>query len=46
MTVWIDNRTAFEWNAFWEEIVKKAVRTSLLYENFEQKCEISVSIVT
>ena len=46
MTVWIDNRTAFEWNAFWEEIVKKAVRTSLLYENFEQKCEISVCIVT
>ncbi|NDO47395.1 rRNA maturation RNase YbeY [Clostridium sp. MD294] len=50
MTLYIDNRTTFEWGEKWEEIVKKAVRTSLDYEEFEKKnefeCEISVSIVT
>lgn len=46
MTVYIDNRSTFEWGEKWEEIVKKAVRTSLEYEEFEQRCEISISIVT
>ncbi len=46
MTIYIDNRSTFLWDEHWEEVVKKAVQTSLLYENFEQKCEISVSIVT
>lgn len=50
MTLYIDNRTTFEWNEKWEEIVKKAVRTSLDYEEFGKEdnfeCEISVSIVT
>lgn len=46
MTIYIDNRSTFLWDEYWEEVVKKAVQTSLLYENFEQKCEISVSIVT
>ena len=50
MTLYVDNRTTFEWGEKWEEIVKKAVRTSLDYEGFEKEgefeCEISVSIVT
>lgn len=50
MTLYIDNRTTFEWGEKWQEIIKKAVRTSLDYEEFEKKykfeCEISVSIVT
>ena len=46
MTVYIDNRTTFEWDEKWNEIVKKAVRTSLDYEEFETECEISISIVT
>ncbi len=50
MTLYVDNRTAFEWDEKWEEIVKKAVRTSLDYEEFGKEdnfeCEISVSIVT
>ena len=50
MTLYVDNRTTFEWGENWEEIVKKAVRTSLDYEEFEKEgefeCEISVSIVT
>ena len=46
MTIEIDNRTNFEWGKKWEEIVKKAVGTSLTYEAFEKECEVSVSIVT
>ena len=50
MTLYIDNRTTFEWEEKWEEVVRKAVRTSLDYEGFEiedeVECEISVSIVT
>ena len=46
MTIDIDNRTNFVWGEKWEEIIKKAVRTSLEVENFFILCEISVSIVT
>ena len=50
MTLYIDNRTTFVWEEKWEEVVRKAVRTSLDYEGFEiedeVECEISVSIVT
>lgn len=46
MTLYIDNRSTFEWGEKWEEIIKKAVRTSLDYEEFGQECEISVSVVT
>ena len=46
MTLYIDNRTTFEWDEKWEKIVQKAVRTSLDYEEFESECEISISIVT
>ncbi len=46
MTIDIDNRTNFVWGEKWEEIIKKAVRTSLEVENFLTECEISVSIVT
>lgn len=34
MTIDIDNRTNFVWGEKWEEIIKKAVRTSLEVENF------------
>ena len=34
MTLYIDNRTTFEWDEKWEKIVQKAVRTSLDYEEF------------
>ena len=46
MTIDIDNRTNFVWGEKWEEIIKKAVWTSLEVENFLTECEISVSIVT
>ena len=46
MTLYIDNRTTFEWDEKWEKIVQKAVRTSLDHEEFESECEISISIVT
>ena len=46
MTLYIDNRTTFEWDEKWEKIVQKAVRTSLDYEEFESECEINISIVT
>ena len=46
MTIDIDNRTNFVWGEKWEEIIKKAVWTSLEVEKFLTECEISVSIVT
>lgn len=46
MTIDIDNRTTFVWGEKWEEIIKKAIWTSLELEEFSTECEISVSIVT
>lgn len=45
MTVWIDNRTTFDFGRAFEEIIEKVALESLRYEEFETSCEISVSIV-
>lgn len=45
MTVWIDNRTTFDFGRVFEEIIEKVALESLRYEEFETSCEISVSIV-
>lgn len=46
MTIYVDNRTTFQWSQKWQDIVEKCVWTSIDYEDFEKECEISISIVT
>lgn len=45
MTILIDNRTNWELKKEYEQTIDLAVKESLLFENFEKECEISVSIV-
>lgn len=45
MTILIDNRAGAPFPTELEEAVKKAAECALKYENFEEECEISVSIV-
>ena len=45
MTVLIDNRTEDEVTKELEYVIEKIVEDSLAYEEFDEKCEISVSIV-
>ncbi len=45
MTVLIDNRTEEDVTKELEYVIEKIVEDSLAYEEFDEKCEISVSIV-
>ena len=45
MTVVVDNRTEEELNADIINAMEKAVKVSLFYEEFDEACEISISIV-
>lgn len=46
MNLLIDNRTDFILNDEFKNIIEKAVYESLKFENFNQNCEVSVSIVS
>lgn len=45
MTILIDNRTNWELEKEYEKAIDLAIKESLLFENFEKECEISISIV-
>ncbi|NLK37860.1 MAG: rRNA maturation RNase YbeY [Epulopiscium sp.] len=45
MTVLIDNRTQEELSLELEKAIEKVITESLIYEDFDRECEISVSIV-
>jgi len=46
MTLLVDNRTDFELTDKIKALLEKVCRESLVYEEFEQDCEISLSLVT
>ncbi|MCD8036647.1 MAG: rRNA maturation RNase YbeY [Clostridiales bacterium] len=46
MTLLIDNRTDFELTEEMEQVLNKVCLESLEYEEFDEDCEISLSIVT
>lgn len=45
MTISIDNRSDWELNHQYERLIEKTILESLHYEEFDEDCEISVSIV-
>ena len=46
MTILVDNRTGEDIPETYEDIFEKIVRQTLKYEEFDEECEVSISLVT